>query len=591
MRQRTKILTMVTISMFLLVSVASVVSHDRDEGKGTLGATSDFESEGYIPVSSVSDLGKVGRGNTSASSFDNKDYDWELGDKYYLTNDIIMPDILENHIPIGNEYNPFTGIFDGNGKKIIGLNVATHDTGSQAVGLFAYASGAAIRNLTIKGGSFSVSSDVEGIAGSILAHVPYEAKEVTIENCRNEGGSVSAEASLRIAEAGGIVGKTQGVLTVKDCYNSSSVTSSGGYVSAGGIIGNGESHAAQIIAENCTNDGPITASGDSASASGIIGSGRSYMENVIAENCTNDGPITASGDYAYAAGIIACYMDGKNLEIRNCHNKQSLTALASSYVASAGGMTAYVEGSVTIEGCSNTAEVTVSSASEIIARAGGIAGEIFGPLTMKDCYNTGSVSAVTSGWRAYAGGVVGHFLNYKLTAVITNCYSSGIIIADSNEACAAGIIGYTYDSTITNCYFLEGSVSPGPDILFNGNATVDGNADGTPREGPQGSGAKSKEELMPSIGKVLSGDSIFFIGDPDGWDFIEIWTIDPEKNGGYPIFGKTYLPEGPGDQGASGPELSAERQECIILMVCLISLTTIALGYFIFLRNERRGEE
>jgi hypothetical protein len=137
---------------------------------------------------------------------------------------------------------------------------------------------------------------------------------------------------------------------------------------------------------------------------------------------------------------------------------------------------------------------------------------------MTNCYNTGKVSAAQlttlTGISAYVGGMVGR---------------------------ASGT------PSITNCYFLTGTltkngvqVPPEEERLCGRNAaTVDGNTDGTPRDGIQGSGAKSPEDMRST---ATPENSVYYTGETTvgtetvpGWDLGKTWTFADGINEGYPI--------------------------------------------------------
>jgi uncharacterized repeat protein (TIGR02543 family) len=51
--------------------------------------------------------------------------------------------------------------------------------------------------------------------------------------------------------------------------------------------------------------------------------------------------------------------------------------------------------------------------------------------------------------------------------------------------------------------------------------------------------------MIPTLANAKSGNSIYYIGVTDGtidgWDFFNIWTLDPSKNNGYPILAQTPI--------------------------------------------------
>ena len=111
---------------------------------------------------------------------------------FVIVEDIILGDdsVSSEWTPIGNEENPFTGIFDGCGHSITGLTVS----GGSCAGLFGWIKNAEIRNVQA-GGSVSGTA-----AGGIAGAAEYS----VIENCMFEGSVSGTKAS------GGIVGTVCG---------------------------------------------------------------------------------------------------------------------------------------------------------------------------------------------------------------------------------------------------------------------------------------------------------------------------------------------------------------------------------------------
>ncbi len=130
--------------------------------------------------------------------------------KYVLDNDIDMTD--KKWTPIGSYEAPFYGSFDGNGHKIIGLYVsdASEDIGIMATfkysycGLFGYANGAQIKDLTLENAQIDISETAQnrniyaGILGGYFS-------ECTLTNV-TVSGSVSVVSSNYSGYAGGIAG-------------------------------------------------------------------------------------------------------------------------------------------------------------------------------------------------------------------------------------------------------------------------------------------------------------------------------------------------------------------------------------------------
>lgn len=122
----------------------------------------------------------------------------------------------------------FSGVFDGNGKKLTNLYVYSVNN---YVGLFGVIDGGTVRNLVIETGYVSGKQFVGGIAGAVYG-------KGTITDGIN-GAMVYASSS----HSGGIAGYVAGTsvssrASVVRCINMGGVSSTGSYV--GGIVGANE---------------------------------------------------------------------------------------------------------------------------------------------------------------------------------------------------------------------------------------------------------------------------------------------------------------------------------------------------------------
>jgi hypothetical protein len=422
---------------------------------------------------------------------------------------------------------------------------------------------------TVTAASLSFLKQTSACAGGIVGNL----FSLPIADCYNTGSVTAMSASVKMSSstfAGGIAGVSDSPMT--DCYNTGTVT------------------AISTPAENSTA---------AAIAGGIAGNAGPI------EGCYNTGAVIArvspsSGGYSYAGGIAGnLYLFSKS--ITDCYNTGPVTATFSSSSSgsadsSAGGIVGFVSTVASITKCYNTAPVTAMlsspSSADTDAFAGGIAGNVSTQpvqsieYRITDCYNTGSVKASVSlsdeysdtSVKVHTGGITGSislpqkqeyyppYWEHLRTSAITNCYNTGKVAAEllrsdeyvaSAKLYAGSIAGSIFlpepqskmiiASMITNCYFLKGQLTVnGTDVADavtgEGESTVDGNADGKPREGSKGSGAKETEQLRPSLNAAKIGESIFFIDpteinsvDVDGWNFNDVWTIDLVENDGYPI--------------------------------------------------------
>lgn len=305
---------------------------------------------------------------------------------YKLMNDIVFEDSDfeeggafynegQGWKPIGRYYlktgyidycNCFSGIFDGNGHKIVNFkqNITIKDSQllSQVGGLFDGVTGT-IKNLKMENADVQVD----------LNKLTTDRKDGTyaILVSSNMGYVINCSTSGKLtvysnAVAGGLVGYNEGLIA--NCVNTADIsalypTERDVYTRVGGIAGSTPGEIAccvnkgNIKIDNCTD----------AYAGGIAGGGQDTYY------CVNEGQIEST---KYAAGIIAM---AANFKGYSCYNKGKV--IGDNY-------------------------------------AGGIVGEV-DCAEMDQCYNVGSVSGNT------IGGLVGKPAGGTLdTVVASNSYYS-----------------------------------------------------------------------------------------------------------------------------------------------------------------------
>ena len=285
-----------------------------------------------------------------------------------------------NWTPIGTgSDNAYTGIFDGGGHKISGLNATTS---SQYSGLFGYIKGATVKKLTLDAPTVSCSHS-NGYAGGVAAYMWNS----TIENCQVSGGKISCTNDT--STAGGIVGYVHihnpqdDKNVVKNCQVSG-VTISAKY--AGGVAGNMSDGNSRI--ENCeVSRCEITSqvSGTNGNAGGIVGSqGQSTTQNCFARGNT----ILATGPSGRAGGVVG---NGLVSSIIACGSTgNTITAALTPDGSAAGGVAGYTNG-VTVTACFS-ADDTITGPEED-SRAGGVVGYANSKTSMTECYWSGSLGA------------------------------------------------------------------------------------------------------------------------------------------------------------------------------------------------------
>lgn len=287
MKKQMKVIAMfiIAVAVMLGCSIGSPV-------KWKAQAAETVVPEGYEPISSADQLNGI-RNNLSG--------------KYILTENIDLTEYTKEGgiFDTGNGWTPinnFTGTFDGNGHRIIGMHIyGKIDT----VGLFGTVSGATIKNLSLT----DVDIEMENYYGDYTGALAGTCDN----NTQISGIYVDGSISVNNGNAclGGIIGKIgeEGKNTVQNCINNCSVSNSSyGYL--GGIVGRSD-YANSVT--NCYTRGNLQQAGGS------------YYDPIM-------------GSYNYNDEIKNCYYDSKSLmeSKRNIHydNATPLTEAMMKYSSS-----------------------------------------------------------------------------------------------------------------------------------------------------------------------------------------------------------------------------------------------------------------
>lgn len=292
------------------------------------------------------------------------DEPWEMA------GDIDMGGCIWTDHGIGTSAAPFSGVFDGSGHTITGLDI---DVNGSYVGLFGYikpvSSAAIVKNVTFTG-------DVHGVGyvGALVGYIHTSAQVVN----SHTSGDVTADSTT----AGGLVGYIRGYSTsVIDGSSATGAVLVDSGQSAGGLIG--EAHYAMITDSFAT--GTATATGDSY-AGGFIG----YADGVTVERSYSAGDVAADRE---AAGFIGYLSAGI---ISDCYSLGSVTYTRTSGLGSVGGFLGYAWNS-TVTDCYSIGAVTGNPA---VTSNGGFLGNLDTGNTF-----TGSFwDTETSGWSTSAAG-------------------------------------------------------------------------------------------------------------------------------------------------------------------------------------------
>ena len=231
------------------------------------------------------------------------------GMTFKLNDDITMK---AEHTAIGKNYsNRFYGTFDGDNKTIKDLTINKEDENYQ--GLFgAIGEASVIKDVTLQDCNITGKEDVGGIVG--LASGDNKAR-ATIQNCHVKNGKIFGTVSGADSH-GGIAGYTYGT-NVTDCTVSGEVTSTAGNQIYGGIVGRAYYY---ITVTNCENSASISST--YRYIGGIVGNVDGNDNRY--ENCLNTGSVSGSSNvgsiagYAFSSAIFdKCYYTNELKAVNN----------------------------------------------------------------------------------------------------------------------------------------------------------------------------------------------------------------------------------------------------------------------------------
>lgn len=238
---------------------------------------------------------------------------------------------------------------------------------------------------------------------------------------------------------------------------------------------------------NCYNKS--TVNGSNRYVGGLIG--RLY-DNAEIAYCFNSGSIT--GLMGVAGGLIGMNEASGSVDIwiYNSYNTGTITS-----GTMVGGLVGRVNEGI-ISNCYNTGTVVQQNSSTEYPYAGGIAGVLY-TGEIRNCYNVGSISG-----ESYLGGITASIHN---TSVLENCFNIGSV---SGGEFMGGVISDSLDdSTYTNCYY-GGLCTLNKGIYFSSTDTT--------------------QKMSITNAKTQS-----WVKDNLKWDFDSTWTMNSNKNSGYPI--------------------------------------------------------
>ncbi|MCK9310274.1 MAG: InlB B-repeat-containing protein [Candidatus Cloacimonetes bacterium] len=369
--------------------------------KGTSDVT--LTAQYFVPIYNATDLANISN---------------DLTEVYRLMNDIDLLGV--EWIPLGNNLTPFTGIFDGQGYTISGINITTSQT---YIGLFGYNEGT-LKNIVLDQLTINVTGAIEqNLYGAGL--VGYN--EGLIDDITNLTGNIYIKArGGATAYVGGIVGYQNTSIELSYLHNDFMIEGDLA-TSVGGLVGYGST----ITISNSYNSGAVSGS---RRVGGLVGSGStatissSYNSGSVSGSYSVGGLVgegfttTISGSYNSGAvsgsnqvgGLVG---HGYTTTISGSYNSGSVSAFDQ-----VGGLVGYGY-TTTISSSYNSGSVSGSYNGSV----GGLVG--YGPTTISSSYNSGAVSG-----GFYVGGLVGYG-----STTISGSYNSGTVSASSGSV--GGLVG------------------------------------------------------------------------------------------------------------------------------------------------------
>lgn len=274
-------------------------------------------------ITSCSQLQSIGSGTANLSA------------DYVLTQNISCAST--EFMPIGTQYKPFTGTFNGQDYTILDLNINRPNRSN--TGLFGYTSGATIKNIKLQNVNVIGGDNTGGLVG-----LAYGTPNATNISDVDVSGVVKAQTStgeglLGNAKVGGVVGtlnnnsklsNAQAKVTVTGIGTAKSQTLVGGIA---GVIYKGASvTSSQAQAEIVANDGSTVNGG------ALIG----YISAGVVSNSWATGTVTGSQGSNVSLGGLVGYIYNYEVTTPNISNSYAETEVVGSQGNNIGGLVGYI---------------------------------------------------------------------------------------------------------------------------------------------------------------------------------------------------------------------------------------------------------
>ena len=373
---------------------------------------------------------------------------------------------VENWVPIGNAVctpgaadpvitgNAWTGVFDGNGRKISGLKMVSAGTETGAnYGLFGVlAPGAVVQNFIIDSSCSLEVTATASVASGVVAGYVYDAtvRDVTSYAPMTFKGKAGDKKFMSMALVGQVYCEKEGVV-MDSCHN-----------------------YGEIVAENTQN---LQAGATAYHIAGLVGfahalSGAPVMTTI--SDCSNYGNMTSAT--ARTSGIVAAC--NRNIQLSNCINHgDQYNTFPKQGGGRLGNITCNITAGCSMTGCINYGDLISTTG----ARSGGIA-SLTNTAVFENCANYGEIltdDANRGLFWGYNGSV--HTWKNCVAGGKVGTYNNGSPVYDSyseeEKVKYLGVFKAGVDSVLENITYLVGTTEPGAgegeaelSILFIGNS-------------------------------------------------------------------------------------------------------------------------
>jgi hypothetical protein len=335
---------------------------------------------------------------TTAEELNRIGHNPRLMDAHFrLVADIDLANV--NFFMIGDNSLPFSGVFDGHGKRIFNFSNVVEETSlssidEHSVGLFNCVSGGEIINLGIIDPNIDTSNS-DWTNPEWMGTLICWLRGGSVASCYVRGGNVAGSGCV-----GGLVAKNLNG-TIIDCHTSISTISGDG---VGGLVGDNTGNISDCYSNSNVSD---------KYGGGLVGGNSKRIFNCYATgnvSASNNGVGGLAGSNSSSGEIICCYATG------NVTGRHAI-----------GGLVGYNRGLstfyATIANCYATGKI------EGIDNVGGlVAYNSVGVIS--NCYSQGSVLGSDN-----VGGLVG----YLGSGEVSYCYSTGIVTGTKDTGGVVGI--------------------------------------------------------------------------------------------------------------------------------------------------------